>query len=75
MSVFLLSKLHHMGCPAALGGTSIQTSREWYDNISGFKYRGKRMIRVTMCNIQIQLNGDILTAYLSKYGSVEAVTL
>ena len=30
MSVFLLAKLHHMGCPAALGGFSIKTGREQY---------------------------------------------
>ena len=35
------------------------------------EYRGKQTIT---CNIQIQLNGNVLTAYLSKYGSVEAVT-
>ena len=32
------------------------------------KYSRKWTIRVTMCNIPIQLNGDILAAYLSKYG-------
>ena len=26
-----------------------------------------------MCNIPIQLNGEVLTANLGKYGSVEAV--
>ena len=38
------------------------------------EYRGKRTIRVTVCNILIQLIGDVLAAYLSKYDSVEAVT-
>ena len=33
------------------------------------------MIRVTVCNVPIQLDGDVLAAYLSKYGSVEVVTL
>ena len=32
------------------------------------------MIRVTVCNVPIQLNGDVLAAYLSKYGSVKAIT-
>ena len=29
---------------------------------------------MTVCNVQIQLNGDVFPAYLSKYNSVEAVT-
>ena len=31
------------------------------------------MIRVTVCNIPIQLNGDVLAAYLSKYSNMEVV--
>ena len=29
---------------------------------------------MTVCNVPIQLNGDVLAAYLSEYGSVEAAT-
>ena len=38
------------------------------------EYRRKQAIRVTVYNVPIQLNGDVLAAYLSKYGCVEAVT-
>ena len=37
------------------------------------KYEGYRRIRITMCNILIKLNGDVLAAYLRAYGSVEEV--
>ena len=30
------------------------------------EYKGHRKIRVTMCNVPIQLNGDVLAAYLSE---------
>ena len=36
--------------------------------------RGKRGIRVTVCNVSMQLSGDVLAAYLSIYGGVEQVT-
>ena len=39
------------------------------------EYRGQRHIRVTVCDVPIQLNGDALAAYLSKYGEVDEVTL
>ena len=38
------------------------------------EYRGKCRIKVTVCNISMQLSGDVLAAYLSIYGSVEQVT-
>ena len=38
------------------------------------EYRGKRRIRVTVCNVSVQLSGDVLAAYLSIYGGVEQVT-
>ena len=38
------------------------------------EYRGKRRIKVTVCNVSMQLSGDVLTAYLSIYGGVEQVT-
>ena len=38
------------------------------------KYRGKRTIMVNVCNVSIQLSGDVLAAYLSIYGGVEQVT-
>ena len=39
------------------------------------EYQGKRHIKVTVCNISMQLNGDVLAAYLSTYGDVEEYTL
>ena len=38
------------------------------------EYQGKRRIRVTVCNVSMQLSGDVLAAYLSIYGGVEQVT-
>ena len=38
------------------------------------EYRGKRRIKVTVCNVSMQLSGDFLAAYLSIYGGVEQVT-
>ena len=35
------------------------------------KYRGKLRIKVPVCNVSMQLNGDVLAAYLSIYGGVE----
>ena len=39
------------------------------------EYLGKRHIKVTVCNASMQLNGDVLAAYLSTYGGVEEYTL
>ena len=33
------------------------------------------MIKVTVCNVSLQLNGDVLAAYLSRYGGVEEVNI
>ena len=37
------------------------------------EYRGKRRIKVTVCNVLMQLSRDVLAAYLSIYGGVEQV--
>ena len=37
------------------------------------EYRGKREIKVTVCNVPLQLNGDVLAVYLSVYANVEEV--
>ena len=37
------------------------------------EYKGQRKIKVTVCNVPIKLNGDVLTAYLSEYGGVEDI--
>ena len=37
------------------------------------EYKDHRKIRVTMCNVPIQLNGDVLAAYLSEYGDIEDI--
>ena len=39
------------------------------------EYLGKRNIKVTVCNASMQLNGDVLAAYLSINGGVEEYTL
>ena len=38
------------------------------------EYKGTRRIKVTMCSVLVQLNRDILAAYMSAYGSVKEVT-
>ena len=37
------------------------------------EYMGKRKIKITVCNVPIQLNKEVLTAYLSGYGDIEEV--
>ena len=37
------------------------------------EYKGHKRIRVTMCNVLIELNRNFLAAYLSNYGGVEEV--
>ena len=39
------------------------------------EYQGQRRIKVTVCNVSMQLNGDVIAAYLSSYGGVEDYTL
>ena len=39
------------------------------------EYRGKRRIEVTVCNVSMQLNGEVLAAYLSFYGAIEDFSL
>ena len=38
------------------------------------EYRGQRRIKITVCNVSMQLNGDVIAAYLSSYGGVEEYT-
>ena len=38
------------------------------------EYWGQRRIKVTVCNVSMQLNGDVIAAYLSSYGGVEDYT-
>ena len=35
------------------------------------EYKGKRRIKVIVCNVSMQLNRDVLTGFLSSFGSVE----
>ena len=37
------------------------------------EYLGQRRIKVTMCNVPIQLNGKVLAAYLCEHGEVEDI--
>ena len=38
------------------------------------EYMGRRRIKVTVCNVPIQLSGDVLAAFLSDYGDVKEYT-
>ena len=37
------------------------------------EYMGRRRIKITVCNVPIALNEDVLAAYLIKYGNIEAI--
>ena len=39
------------------------------------EYRDTWRIRVTVCSVPIQLNGEVLAAYMSVYGSVKEVSM
>ena len=38
------------------------------------EYMGRRKIRITVCNVPIQLNEEVLAAYLVKHGEIEDIT-
>ena len=38
------------------------------------EYKGQRRIEVTVCNVSMQLNRDVIAAYLSSYSGVEDYT-
>ena len=38
------------------------------------EYRGQRRIKITVCNVSMELNGDVIATYLSSYGGVEDYT-
>ena len=38
------------------------------------EYMGRRKIRITVCNVLIQLNEEVLAAYLVKHGEIEDIT-
>ena len=38
------------------------------------EYRGQRQIKVTVCNVSMQISGDVFAVYLSAYGGVEHIT-
>ena len=38
------------------------------------EYMGRRKIRITVCNVPIQLNEEVLAAYLVKYREIEEIT-
>ena len=38
------------------------------------EYMGRRKIRITECNVPIQLNEEVLAAYLVKHGEIEEIT-
>ena len=75
MSVRLQAQFHHVGHPAVHEGSSQKADREHNSNKAfqlQSEYKDHRRIRVTVCSVPIELNGDI-AAYLSNYGGVEGV--
>ena len=52
-----------------LAGGSIISKYFWLQP----EYMGKRKIKITVCNVSIQLNEEVLAAYLSGYGDIEGV--
>ena len=38
------------------------------------EYMGRRRIRITVCNVPIELNEEVLAAYLCEYGDIENIT-
>ena len=55
---------------AKLAGESINSKYFWLQP----EYMGRRRIRITVCNVPIQLNEEVLAAYLCEYGDIENIT-
>ena len=55
---------------AKLAGESINSKYFWLQP----EYMGKCRIRITVCNVPIQLNEEVLAAYLCEYGDIEDIT-
>ena len=76
ISVHLPAKFRHVRRPAAVGWSS-QNADRGNNNNEVFRlqheYKDHRRIKVTVCNIPIELNGDVLAVYLSAYSDVEEV--
>ena len=39
------------------------------------EYKGTRLIRVTVCSVPVQLNGDVIAAYMSANGNVKEIIM
>ena len=52
-----------------LAESNVSTKHFWLQ----LEYKGTRGIKVTVCSILVQLNGDVLTVHMIAYGSVEEV--
>ena len=80
MAVLLPAKFRYLECPAALGsvrrgGMKLAESNVYTKHFRlQPEYKGTRRIKVTVCSVSVQLNGGVLAAYMSAYGSVEEVT-
>ena len=57
---------HHRDLAAKLAGESINSK---YFQLQP-EYMGRRRIRITVCNVPIQLNEEVLAAYLCEYGDI-----
>ena len=54
---------------AKLAGGNITSKYFWLQP----EYMGRRRIKITVCNVPIALNEEVLAAYLIKYGNIEAI--
>ena len=54
-----------------LAGSNVSTKLFWL--LPEYKCTGR--IKIIMCSVPVQLDGDVLAAYMSAYGSVEEVTV
>ena len=54
-----------------LAGSNVTTKNFWLQ----LEYKGIRQIRITACSVPVQLNGDVIAAYMSAYGNVKEVTM
>ena len=74
MLVLLPAKFCYLGCPAALGeGGREQFIRKTLPVSAGIQ---RYHVNVPcVCSVPVQLNRDVLTAYMSAYGNVEKVAI
>ena len=78
MSVLLQAKFRHMGRSAADPGAGSQSGfSNNHDKVfpAAAGIYGTRRIRVTVCNVPATVTGEVLAAFISRYGRVEESNL